>query len=198
MTAALLGMLVELTQLVPAFAALDERPEAALARVRPLAVMLLDGDTESALSDLFLARADRRGVGVAIFGVRGRSDGAALWARERHVPYFELPVDTEQLARILDQATRRERRERLQGDRRRASSTGRALDGTLVYFDPSGSRWYVYDRRGNDRRGRALGVSYRAFVNDRGEERRCALGLTEFEQQSVGALEGQLARAAPA
>src|SRR6476646_9801142 len=52
MTGALLGMLVELSQLEPVFADLTERPEEALARHLPLLLVVADGDIDTFKSDL--------------------------------------------------------------------------------------------------------------------------------------------------
>ena len=59
MTAALVGWYVELAKLEPAFAAPGENPSDALARVKPLLVVLIDAASEDAISDLFAARASK-------------------------------------------------------------------------------------------------------------------------------------------
>lgn len=196
MAGALLGMLVELAQLEPVFAQPDERPDDALARVLPLLVILVDAQVDAFRSDLFLARAQHRGVGVIVFG-HDRSDLSADWATERGVPYLVLPTDAEAFGRLLDQAVRTDRRERLAGDRRASSHTERAIDGTLVFHDEAGRRWYVYDRRAGQRRQAppTQGSSYRVFVNDAGVEYRCRMEAHEFRERTPSALESQLARA---
>ena len=195
MTGALLGMLVELSHLEPVFAAADERPEDALNRHVPLLVIIADGDVDTFKSDLFLARAQHRAIGVVVFGVSHRG-GTPGWAKERGLPYLELPTDAEAFGRILDQATRQDRRSRLSGDRRTPARTERAADGTLIFQTESGERWYVYDRRSGERRREpVLGESYRAFVNQDGVELRVTLGPQEFDDKSVEALQRQLARA---
>ena len=195
MAGALLGMLVELARLEPVFAQPEERPEDALARVLPLLVVLADGQADTHRSDLFLARAQQRGVRVVIFGNSGRRD-AAEWAEHRGVPYLELPTDAEAFGRILDQAVLSDRRSRLAGDRRSAHIE-RAVDGTLVFHDETGRRWYVYDRRSGERRRSPADedVSYRLFVSDEGVELRCELSDHEFRDKTPAALERQLARA---
>ena len=196
MTGALLGMLVELSQLEPVFADPTERPEDALARHLPVLVIITDGDIDAFRSDLFVARAQHRGIGVVVFG-RLSIAATAEWAKERGLPYLELPTDAEAFGRILDQATRQDRRSRLVGDRRRPPHTERGADGTLILEVESGERWYVYDRRGGERRsaGPQLADSYRAFVNQDGVERRVELEPHEFMDNTADALQQQLARA---
>lgn len=198
MTGALLGMLVELSQLEPVFADPSERPEDALARHLPLLVIITDGDIDAFKSDLFIARAQHRGIGVVVFG-RHSSESTSEWAKERGLPYLELPTDAEVFGRILDQAMRQDRRSKLVGDRRRPPHTERGADGTLILQAESGERWYVYDRRGRgERRGAAQlqePESYRLFVNQEGEERRVALEPHEFMENTPDALQQQLARA---
>jgi len=194
MTGALLGMLVELSQLQPVFAESDERPEDALSRHVPLLVLIVDGDVDGFKSDLFLARAQHRGIGVVVFGASHRAATPA-WAKERDLPYLELPTDAEVFGRILDQATRQDRRSRLAGDRRNPARTERAVDGTLILQTESGERWYVYDRRSGERRRSELPEAYRAFVNQEGVELRVPLEPDEFTDKSPEGLERQLARA---
>ena len=196
MTGALLGMLIELSQLEPVFADPTERPEDALARHLPLLVIVADGEVDTFTSDLFIARAQHRGIGVVVFG---RAPGAATadWAKERGLPYLELPTDAEKFGRILDQATRQDRRSRLVGDRRRQPHTERGADGTLILQAESGERWYVYDRRSGERRGagQQWAESYRVFVNEEGVELRVALEPHEFKDKTADTLQQQLARA---
>lgn len=194
MTGALLGMLVELSQLDPVFAEVNERPEEALTRHVPLLVIVADGDVDSYKSDLFLARAHHRGIGVVVFGVNQRSETQS-WATQRGLPYLELPTDAEVFGRILDQAIREDRRSRLAGDRRSTAHIERAVDGTLIFQEESGERWYVYDRRSGERRRLPADSSYRAFVNQDGLELRVPLEPHEFTDKSPEALQRQLARA---
>lgn len=196
MTGALIGMLVELSQHEPVFADPAERPEDALARHLPLLVIIADGEVDTFRSDLFIARAQHRGIGVVVFG-RASSEGTADWAKERGLQYLELPSDAEAFGRILDQASRQDRRSRLVGDRRRPPHTERSADGTLILQAESGERWYVYDRRAGERRaaGQQTPVSYRAFVNQEGVERRVTLEPHEFTDKTPDTLQQQLARA---
>jgi hypothetical protein len=198
MAGALLGMLVELAQLEPVFAQPEERPEDAFSRVLPLLVILADAQVDAFRSDLFLARARHRGVGVIVFG-HDRHEPNAEWAAQHNVPYLVLPTDAEAFGRLIDEAVRNDRRERLAGDRRAGSHTERAIDGTLVFHDEAGRRWYVYDRRSGQRRQAqpSEGTSYRVFVNDAGVEYRCRMEAHEFRDRTPAALESQLARATP-
>jgi hypothetical protein len=200
MTAALVGWYVELAKLEPAFAAPGEHPEEALARVKPMLVVLIDGECEEALSDLLAARAAKRGIGIALFGSGSPNtdDAARIWAERHHIHFFRLPVDLESFGRVLDQAARTGQTEHRGGDRRNSPAVDRALDGTLVFFDSAGKPWYVYDRRGGDRRfdGREAGRPYRSFISPNGLERRLELNDVEFAAREPYALGAQLARAA--
>jgi hypothetical protein len=200
MTAALVGWYVELAKLEPAFAAPGEHPEEALARVKPMVVVLIDGEFEEALSDLLVARAAKRGIGIALFsgGPPSIDDAARLWAERHHIGFFRLPIDLESFGRVLDQAARSGQAERRGRDRRNSHAVDRALDGTLMFFDSTGKPWYVYDRRGGDRRfvgGKAAGP-YRSFISPDGSERRLELNEAEFAAREPDALDAQLARAA--
>ena len=190
MTAALVGWYVELAKLEPAFAAPGESPSDAIARVRPLLVVLIDGASEEAINDLFAARASKRGIGLAVFS--GSPDDAAArdWAQRHEVPFFKLPVDLEAFGRVLDQASRRNGERRGGSDRRQAPVVDRALDGTLCLTDEIGRAWYVYDRRGGERR-----AGYRAFVSADGREVRTSLSDAEFSAHEPAELIAQLARA---
>jgi hypothetical protein len=198
MTAALVGWYVELAKLEPAFAAPGEHPEEALARVKPVLVVLLDSEFEEARSDLLALRAAKRGIGLAIFGTERSDEAVREWARRTHSLFFELPVDLEAFGRVLDQAVRQATTERRgREDRRVGAQVDRALDGTLLLLDNHGVAWYVYDRRGSDRRsGAALLRPYRAFVSADGIERRCELNDREFSARGPDALIAQLSRAA--
>jgi hypothetical protein len=196
MTGALLGMLVELAQLEPVFADAGETPDDALARVVPLLVLIADGGVGAFRSDLFLTRAQHRGIGVVVFGGRNPGD-AEHWARERGLPYLVLPADAEAFGRLLDEAKREDRRSRLAGDRRASARTEHARDGTLIFQAGTGERWFVYDRRSGERRRseQAGGESYRVFVNEAGLELTVRLDPQELQDQSPATLEHQLARA---
>src|SRR6476469_5817107 len=65
--AALLGLLLELEDYEAVFPRPDERPEDAIARLRPPLIVLLDGTLDTAHSDLFHVRAAARGSRVVLF-----------------------------------------------------------------------------------------------------------------------------------
>jgi CheY-like chemotaxis protein len=200
MTAALLGMLLELEGYEPAFARDGENAEAALARVQPLLVVLVDYALDVAKSDLFLARVARRQVGIVMFGAQTAGATAPAWAQSRRVPWFRMPVDGSELRRAIEESTASFRLWRTDVDRRRTRAETDS-DGTLVYHDQNGRRWRVYDRRGSDRRqnavtpGNPVEGGHRTFVNEAGETWRVDLAATDFADQSPTALERQLGRA---
>ena len=177
--AALLGMLLDLIGYRAAFAEDGERPEEALRRVRPVFVVLLDQEMEAAASDVFFARAAQHKVGLAVFGPRARSDRLAELARERGVPWFEVPLDLQSLARAVEMAAastwwrrRPDRRAETPADASVGTEprTERDTDGRLIFVDPEGRRWSVYDRRRSvDRRGAGRPILHRFFVNEAGE-----------------------------
>jgi hypothetical protein len=192
MTAALVGWYVELAKLEPAFAAPGENPSDALARVKPLMVILIDAASEDAISDLFAARAVKREIGLAVFSGSTDDQAARDWAQRRELPFFRLPIDLEAFGRTLDQAARLTSERRVGVDRRQPPAVDRAVDGTLCLTDDVGRTWYVYDRRSGERRA---GQAYRAFVNLDGEEMRASLSDDEFLAREPAALMAQLARA---
>jgi DNA-binding response OmpR family regulator len=190
--AALLALLVELAGYRAIFAEADERAEDAVQRARPVLVVLVDEALAAAQSDLFFARVTRLGVAVAFFGSPARREAMAAAARARGVPWFELPIGVEELRSVLRAAAGAHEAERSAHDRRQPRTDWTA-DGTLVYLDRGGRRWYVYDRRAlSDRR-----VQWqRLFVNDAGEVWRYRLhGEQEDEPPPADALERQLAKA---
>jgi hypothetical protein len=199
MAAALLAMLLELEGYDPVFALGNESADAALARVKPLLVVLVDQALDVAKSDLFLARAARRQVGVVLFGTRASATPSA-WAESRRVPWFRMPVDGATLRRAIEESTSGFRLLRTEVDRRR-HRTETDADGTLIYHDRSGRRWQVYDRRSGDRRHNPstspnpTGNDERTFVNDDGEQWRVVMRPDDFLDASPAALEEQLARA---
>jgi hypothetical protein len=201
MAAALLAMLLELEGYDPAFALEGESADAALARVRPLLVVLVDHTLDVAKSDLFLARAARRQVGVVLFGPAGASVAPA-WAQSRRVPWFRMPVDSSTLRRAIEESTAPYRLWRTDTDRRRPR-TETSRDGTLIYHDRDGRRWQVYDRRSAERRRNTNApadpdtgaAGHRLFVNEAGEQWRVVMQPDDFLDDSPAALEEQMARA---
>ena len=106
MVAALLGMLLDPTRHEPVYPQPDERPEDAVARLRPPLAILLDGEQEPARSDLFLARADRARATLLLFTPPTGGAAVRALAEQRGVPCFSLPIDRASLTRILDDALR--------------------------------------------------------------------------------------------
>ena len=219
MTLALLGLLVELADFTPAFARHGERPEDALARVRPSLVVLLDDTLDGARSDIFFARAAQRRVGLAIFPGKGSRRELMESIGERGIPYFELPTDVANLARVIRTAAGTDWWAR-GNDRRALPATERPDDGGLFFVDRAGRRWRVYDRRGSERRqapdddapatlmpnggltggpGEAVGLDEpvtRVFVSD-GDSLATALADQEVSALSAADLERQFLRAVP-
>lgn len=200
LVAALLGIFVELVHHRPLFPEPGERPEDAIERFRPLAIVLVDGDLAVVASDLFLAAAARAKVGLAILGLPPSAARVRDLAEARGVPYFDFPASVAELERVLrdPDATRWWIRRRGQ---RRAPAAPReepAAADAGVFRDASGQRWHVYDRRGADRRvGQGTEHVERVFVSDSGEVRASLLEPGEDQQRSPRALADQLARARP-
>lgn len=205
MALALIGLLVELADFTPVFAEEGERPEDALNRVRPVFVVVVDDTLEVVRSDLFFARAAQRKIGLAVFAGRGSGRELESAIGARGIPYFELPIEVDSLARILRTAASTEWWQR-GGDRRALPAAERDGDDGLVFVDRTGRRWQVYDRRGSDRRqrtpdgdGAAPGTSTtRVFVNEAGECVATAIAAHEVPMLDAGELEAQFLRASPA
>lgn len=216
--AALLGMLIELAGLAPVFARADERPEEAIARVRPHTVVLVDGALEAARSDLFFAAAARARVAMAVFVAPRAGEPLAPVAPvavARGIPRCDFPTSVAALERMLE-AARASRWWARGGDRRRgvpaatahaahAAHPGHPHPGdALVYLDRHGRRWNVYDRRsgpgrraGDDAGAGGVVTVERVFVSDTGEVRTYRLGDGEAAAVAPDDLGTQLERAVP-
>lgn len=185
--AALVGSVVELSRLRAAFPRANERPDEALARVKPLIAILIDAVADEAESDIFLARARKKGVHLLMFGSAATATARRQWAEARQVSVFALPDEvarlTTELQRIASGAGKRarsfERRGRPQ------------ILGPLVFNDQSGTRWSVYDRRSKDRRQHEID---REFVSESGEVRHCHIDELEAAKTSPEELNRQLER----
>lgn len=189
--AALIGSLVEAVRLRAAFVGPEERPEDALVRVRPLAVILLEADGEGSKSDLFVARARRGGVQLILFGRAAEIDARMSWADEHRIPAFALPEEIDALQAALEGLVRPlERRPRM-GERRAAIVTTGQAD-RLVFEDHVGRRWTVYDRRTTDRRGDRV---ERKFISETGIVHHCIIGAGDADLVSVASLSRQLEQA---
>lgn len=99
--AALIGMLLELEAYEPVFAEPDERYDDAIRRARAPLVVILDGESDEARSDLFFARAAQDGARVVLFGEPVAAEAVQAAARERRLPFFAMPVDRATLGTVL-------------------------------------------------------------------------------------------------
>ena len=102
--AALVGMLLELEDYEPVFAAPDERAEDAIRRLRPRLIVVLDGQLPEARSDLFYARCAQSGARVCLFSEPVAADEVRAAARARRVGFFTMPVDRRDLGAALSLA----------------------------------------------------------------------------------------------
>ncbi len=102
--AALIGLLLELEAYEPVFPEPGERYEDAIRRVRPPLVVVLDGESDEARSDLFHARAAQGGARVVLFSEPVAADAVRAAARERRLPFFAMPVDRATLGTVLKRA----------------------------------------------------------------------------------------------
>lgn len=102
--AALLGLLLELDQYEPVFAEPDERYDDAIRRVRAPLVVILDGESDEARSDIFHARAAQSGARVVLFSEPVAAEQVRDAARVRHLPFFAMPVDRATLGSVLREA----------------------------------------------------------------------------------------------
>lgn len=102
--AALIGMLLELEAYEPVFAEPDERYDDAIRRVRPPLVVILDGESDEARSDLFFARAAHGGARVVLFSEPVAAEAVRTAARERRLEFFAMPVDRATLGSVLKRA----------------------------------------------------------------------------------------------
>ena len=96
-------MLMELDGYAIDFAQPGERPEDAIARLHPPLVICADGALPELGSDLFLARAAKRGR-VVLFAAPEVADRVREVAERHGFPFFELPVDRHTLGRALEEA----------------------------------------------------------------------------------------------
>ena len=185
--AALVGSVVELSRFRAAFPRADERPDDALQRVKPLVAILVDAGENEAESDLFLARARKKGVHLMLFGSAATANRRRPWALARQVPVYALPDDvaalTDELRRIASGAGKSSRTFERRGRPQ--------ILGPLVFNDRSGKRWSVYDRRSADRRQHQVD---REFVSESGEVRHCHINEAEAAKTSPEELNSQLER----
>lgn len=99
--AALVGMLLELEEYEPVFAAPGERPDDAIRRLRPPLIVVLDGRLPEAQSDLFYLRCAQGGARVCLFSEPVTAEAVRTAARARHLAFFAMPVDRRDLGAAL-------------------------------------------------------------------------------------------------
>jgi hypothetical protein len=195
--AALVGLLVETVGRNAVFAAPGEQPGEAVARLRPLAVVLVDCSMDAARSDLFFAVLARHGIGSIVFGSEHQARAIAEIAAARSLPWLTVPPTVDDLSRAIATAAGEAAVGR--GEERRESPDAIvAADGTRILRDRTGHRWMVYDRRqSSDRRARDEpgDMTTRVFVSDEGRRLEYGVSPSEASQASALALETQLMRA---
>jgi hypothetical protein len=186
--AALVGSMVELSRLRAAFPLPNERPDDALARVKPLVAILVDASENEAESDIFLARARKKGVHLMVFGSAATANKRRPWAEARQVRVYTLPDEvatlSDELTRIASGAGKSTRSFERRGKPQ--------IMGPMVFSDRTGKRWSVYDRRSADRRQHQVD---REFVSESGEVRHCHIDDAEAAKTSPDDLNSQLERA---
>ena len=185
------------------FSAPEESPTHAL-DLAESSIALVDCDHSAACTAEFLRAAAGRGVRVVLFSPGRRDYEVGDIARRHGLDYFSMPITRAELSELLVGAPpgagnsvpgSRPRAVRADAERR-ASSALR----DLVYRDPSGRAWHVYDRRsGADRRAGAspaqAEAGHRAFVADNGDERHFQLGPDDIERTTAEELARQFALA---
>ena len=184
MLAALIGILADTAKLAPFFPQPGESLTEAVARVRPVVAIVLDASLDEAGSDVFLAHVRAASARLLLFGSVDEIGARSEWARKQSVPTFVVPAQVEDLMLALQALQQRPGR----GGQRRAQG-GSTPDDKLV-FQNAGVRWYVYDRRSQDRRA----AIDRRFVSEEGEVRHCLLSEAEAGNVSEDRLSAQLAR----
>jgi len=101
LAAALLGAAVELAGHTPCFPHENENPRDTLRRVRP-AVALIDCDHEDACTETFFGPAMMIGARLAVFSSSRSRRALEPIAAEFGVHVFGLPIDFDELSRILE------------------------------------------------------------------------------------------------
>jgi hypothetical protein len=100
LAAALLGAGVELARATPAFPRDQESAREALLRVKPRLVMI-DCDHEEACSEALFGPAMMIGARISVFSSTRSRRVLEPIAREFNVATFDLPIDFDELARLL-------------------------------------------------------------------------------------------------
>ena len=104
MVAALVGLLLDPDQFDPTFPLARERPEDAIARVRPPLVLVLDCDLDAARSDLFFARTAKTRSAIVVFGTPTHRQDVAEVAQARGIPWVRLPTNRDALTNAIEAA----------------------------------------------------------------------------------------------
>jgi hypothetical protein len=185
--AALVGSVVELSRLRAAFPRADERPEDALTRVKPLIAILIDALADEAESDIFLARARKKGVHLLLFGGAAAAKARRPWAEARGIPVYTLPDEVQALEESIRRIAAGAGKSARTFERR-----DKPASAPLIMQDRAGKRWEVYDRRSKDRRQHVID---REFISETGEVRHCHIDEREAASTSPQALIDQLERA---
>jgi hypothetical protein len=195
--AALIGALVERVGMQAAFPDPDEIADAALERVRPIAAILLGARTSEADSELFLARASKKKVPVIMFGTEDAMARRSDWLARNALRGYVLPGQFDAICEHLEDIASIKRDGRGApggGGGRRRPRADVGPNGALLFYDETGQRWHVYDRRkGEGERRRAS----REFVSEAGVVRACDVLDSELGQNSADVLAVQLSRATP-
>lgn len=187
--AALIGLQLEVIGRQPVFAAAGETPTAAIQRVRPVMVVLIDVALETAQSDLLFALAARRGVGIVVFGADYYGRRIAEIAAQRRAPWFVIPPDLADLSLAVDAAMGQA--SPMTGDRRLPPQSSVTPDGAHVLRDTGGARWMVYDRR-QSARDDVPAPLQRVFVHATGRSKIYDIRGLESTQPSAARLQEQL------
>jgi len=101
---ALLAALAESAGLSPVFARPAETPRDALRRLRP-DVVLVDCEHETACTEQFLGPVRMTGATALVFGRGADAERLRSLADQHRVRVFTLPLDAEELARAIRDAT---------------------------------------------------------------------------------------------
>ena len=100
--AALIGVIVERHRLCPVFPEIDEGPDAALEREKPLTAIVVEATVSAAESELFIKRARKRGVCVLLFGSTPSIAEIRAAANGNGADVFGFPDDFDRFQEALD------------------------------------------------------------------------------------------------
>ena len=100
LAAALLGAAVELAEHLPLFVRTEERPRAALLRVRPR-LILIDCDHEEACSDEFVGPAMMTGAHVILFRSRRSTADRSAFSSRLDLRIVDMPTEHASIGALL-------------------------------------------------------------------------------------------------